>query len=149
MAFPNIIHIIIICSIVALLRCRCSSQVLTIQERWRFESIPNQLVKYSPHKPHFPRRGRLGHRSQYSGTVVGSTETFVPRGRPAANRSHDHLKDSLFMPPWSPIHLQYENDPAGRLPTRTELLGFAVSIIPTNCGACVQNDSRNDTTDGP
>jgi hypothetical protein len=37
-----------------LLRCCSSSQVLTIQERWRFESITNQLVIYSSHKPHSP-----------------------------------------------------------------------------------------------
>jgi hypothetical protein len=35
-----------------LLRCYGSSQVLIIQERWRFESITNQLVIYSSHKLH-------------------------------------------------------------------------------------------------
>jgi hypothetical protein len=35
-----------------LLRCCGSSQVLTIQERWQFESITDQLLIYSSHKLH-------------------------------------------------------------------------------------------------
>ena len=36
----------------SLLRGQDSCQILTIQERWRLESISDQLVSYSPHKPH-------------------------------------------------------------------------------------------------
>jgi hypothetical protein len=47
--------------------------VLTIQERWRFESIPNQLVIYSSHKPHSPIKWATDHQWYFLGKCRGIT----------------------------------------------------------------------------
>jgi hypothetical protein len=96
-SFFNIIHITI-CVSSLLLWCYSSSQVLTIQERWRFESIPNQLVIYSSHKPRFPRQGRLDHQWHFP-----SSRGTLPRDRPTAKT---HLELTLrvpVIPPSAPV----------------------------------------------
>ena len=75
-----------------LLRWIHSSQVLTIQERWRFESIPNQLVIYSLHKPYSPAKVRYRSLSQLSRNLEFARNHMYPGA--------DWLLFGLiFMPP--------------------------------------------------
>ena len=52
--------------------------MLTIQERWRFESIPNQLVIYSLHKPHSPAKVRYWSPSQLSRNLEFARNHMYP-----------------------------------------------------------------------
>jgi hypothetical protein len=105
-SISNIIYIIIWFPSL-LLRCCSSSQVLTIQERWRFELITNQLVIYSSHKPSFPRQGRLDHQWHFSSsrgiTVMDRTTQGPPECQdvPWAHSSHPrHTPFSTSLPIW-------------------------------------------------
>ena len=77
-----------------LLRWSNSSQVLTIQERWRFESIPNQLVIYSLHKPHSPAKVRYWSPSQLSRYLEFARNHMYPGA--------DRLHFGLIIPPPCP-----------------------------------------------
>jgi hypothetical protein len=61
---------------VAQVKCSLSS------ERWRFESIINQLVSYSSHKPHSPAKLRCWSTIQVKSQAC--QEPHVPGGRPTA-----------------------------------------------------------------
>ena len=77
-----------------LLRWSNSSQVLTIQERWRFESIPNQLVIYSLHKSHSPAKVRYWSPSQLSRYLEFARNHMYPGA--------DRLHFGLIIPPPCP-----------------------------------------------
>ena len=77
--------------------------MLTIQERWRFESIPNQLAIYSSHKPRLPREGRLDHEWHFLSSRGITAGTALPRDRPTA-RTHLGLTLRVpVIPPSAPV----------------------------------------------
>jgi hypothetical protein len=61
--------------------------VLTIQERWRFESIPNKLVIYSTHKPHSPIKWAIDHQWHYPGKRRGTNWGRSTQGPPDCQES--------------------------------------------------------------
>jgi hypothetical protein len=79
--------------------------VLTIQERWRFKSIPNQLMIYSSHKPHSPIKWATDHQwhhlDKHRGITIMDRTTQGPldyqESRPSLPLG------SLFMPPSYPF----------------------------------------------
>jgi hypothetical protein len=115
-----------------------------MHEQWRFESISNQLVIYSPHKPCFPHQGRLDHQWHYSGKVAGQTGTAISRGRPSAwNQALPALGLTLhapIIPHLAPIHAPIRSILARIVPlaSRSEWL-----IRPAKCEACIQHDKRD------
>jgi hypothetical protein len=132
-SISNIIHITIRVSSL-LLRCCSLSQVLTIQERWRFESIPNQLVIYSSHKLCFPHQGRLDHQWHFPSsrgiTVIDRTTQGPPdcQDAPWAHSSHPH-------------HTPFSTSlPIRVYPNSNSVTSFAVEryfIRSAKCEACV------------
>jgi len=112
--------------------------VLTIQEPWQFESIPIQLVIYSPHKPCFLRRGHFGNRTHFSGHVVGSTGTTIPKSRPTSRMLLGYPCGLLYQ-------LQYSawvrSIPG---PNSNPTSQLQQVIVPAKCEACIQHDLRDD-----
>ena len=73
--------------------------MLTIQERWRFESIPNQLVIYSSHKPHSPIKWATDHQWHFPSSRGITAGTALRRDCPTART---HLGFTLRVPVISP-----------------------------------------------
>jgi hypothetical protein len=78
--------------------------VLTTQERWRFESIPNQLVIHFSHKPHSPVKWLIDHQwyfsSKHRGITIMDRTTQGPPDRQELGPSMP--LGSLFVPPVLP-----------------------------------------------
>jgi len=118
--------------------------VLTIQERWRFESISNQLASLFPTKTTLT--DQVSYRSPYctiQDQFAGSTGTARTRGplrRPRYPRYTKVARRALVV---LPNHHQYSAyiepipSPDSAQASRSERL-----ILPANCGACVQHDKR-------
>ena len=115
--------------------------MLTIQERWRFESIPNQLVIYSSHKPCFPRQGHLDHQWHFSSS----------RGITVMDRNTQGPPDSQGAP-WAyfsrPRHTPFSTSlPIWVYPGSNSVTSFIVEryfIRPAKCEAYVQHDKRDE-----
>jgi hypothetical protein len=118
--------------------------VLTIQERWRFKSIPNQLMIYFSHKPHALMKWATGHQWHYFGNIAGQTWTAIPRGRlTVRNQALPVLGLTLrvpVIPPSAPIRTPSESILARIVPlaSRSKRL-----IWLAKCEACVQHDKRD------
>jgi len=117
--------------------------VLTIQERWRFESISDQLATYSPQKPHSLIKWATDHRITLSGTNSRVRQApLVPE-----DRSGDwgiqgiprlHTAPSSFSSTiTSTVHGGLTPGPDSVQASRSEWL-----ILPSECGACVQHGKR-------
>jgi hypothetical protein len=120
--------------------------VLTIQERWRFESIPNQLVIYSSHKPHSLIKWVTDHQWHHLGkrrriTIMDRTT----QGSFDCQESGPSLSlDSLFVPLSYPFSTSL---PARVYPGPNSVTSFAVEryvIRLAKCEACVQHDRRDE-----
>jgi hypothetical protein len=119
--------------------------VLTIQERWRFESIPNQLVIYFSHKPHSPIKWATDHQWHYPGKHRMTNWGRSTQGPP-------DCQESGLACPWAhsscPCHTSFNTN------TRTcvdsslnSATSFAIKryfIRPAKCEACVQHDKRDE-----
>jgi len=117
--------------------------VLTIQERWRFESIFDQLASYSPRKPHSPIKWATDHH-----ITLSRTKSRVRQAPPVPK---DHSGDRgiqgiirLCVAPSSFSSTITNTEHGGLTPgpdsvqaSRSERL-----ILPAKCGACVQHDKR-------
>ena len=111
--------------------------MLTIQERWRFESIPNQLVIYSLHKPHSPAKVRYRSPSQLSRNLEFARNHMYPGA--------DRLHFGLIIPPPVSYHTCSGTVRCGQSTRPEKSPSFAVGryfIRPAKCKACVQHDSR-------
>jgi hypothetical protein len=96
--------------------------VPSIQERWRFESIPNQLVIYSSHKPHSPIKWATDHQWQDQDTPWAHSS--CPRPIPISTSTRTRVG-----------------------PGPNHITSFAVEryfIRPAKCEACVQHDKRDE-----
>jgi len=117
--------------------------VLTIKERWRFESISNQLASYSPHKPHSLIKWAIDHH-----ITLSRTKSWVRQAPPVPeDRFGDrgiHGIPRLRAAPSSFSSTITNIAHGGSTPgqdsvqaSRSERL-----ILPAKCGACVQLDKR-------
>jgi hypothetical protein len=115
--------------------------VLTIQERWRFESIPNQLVIYSSHKPHPPIKWATDHQWHFlwkrrGVTIMDPTTQGPPdyQDAPWAHSSRPCLTPfGTSLPIWV-------------YPGPKSVTSFAVKryfIRLAKCEACVKHDKRD------
>jgi hypothetical protein len=115
--------------------------VLTIQERLRFELIPNRLVIYSTHKPYSPIKWATNHQWHFSssrGITVMDRTTQGPTDRQDA--------------PWAyssrPRLTPFGTSLSIRVyPSPKSVTSFAVEryfIRPAKCEACVQHDKRDE-----
>jgi hypothetical protein len=139
-SISNIIHITISVPS-SLLWCHNSSQVQTIQERWRFKSIPNQLVIYSSNKPHSPIKWAIDHQWHFLGkhrgvTIMDHTTQGPPdyQDAPWAHSSRPRL---------TPFGTSL---PIRVYPDLKSVTSFTVEryfIRPAKCEACVQYDKRD------
>jgi hypothetical protein len=115
--------------------------VLTIQERWWFESIPNQLVIYSSHKPCFPCRGRLDHQWHDFGKRHGINWGRSTQGPP-------DCQDAPWAHSSRPCHTPFSTGTRTHVgPGLNHVTSFAVKryfIRPAKCEACVQHDKRDE-----
>ena len=118
--------------------------MLTIQERWRFESIPNQLVIYSSHKPCFPCQGSLDHQGHYSGSrgTIWSRSTQGPPDCQESGRTCPWAHSSC------PCHTPISTNTRTRVdPGPNSATSFTVEryfIRPAKCEAYVQHDKRDE-----
>jgi len=127
----------------SLLQGQGSCQVLTIQERWRSESISNQLARYSPHKPHSLIKWATDHRVTLSRTNLRVRQAPpVPEQR-SSDRGIQGIP-RLRATPSSFFSTITNTAHGGSTPgldsvqaSRSERL-----ILPAKCGACVQHDKR-------
>jgi hypothetical protein len=116
--------------------------VLTIQERWQFELIPNQLVIYSSHKPRFPRLGHLDHQWHYFSkrcrvTVMDRTTQGLSdcHDAPWAHSSRPHCTPfSTSLPIW--VY------PGPNSVTSFEVEKYFIRLA--KCETCVQHDKRDE-----
>ena len=118
--------------------------MLTIQERWRFESISNQLVIYSSHKPHSPIKWVTDYQWHFSGSrgIIWSRSTQGP----------PDCQESGHTCPWAhssrPCHTPISTNTRTRVdPGPNSATSFAVEryfIRPAECEACVQHDKRDE-----
>jgi hypothetical protein len=115
--------------------------VLTIQERWRFESIPNQLVIYSSHKPRFPRQGHLDHQWHFLSSRGITVMNRTTQGPP-------NFQDAPWAHSSRPRHTPFSTSlPIRVYPGSNSVTSFAVEryfICPAKCEACVQHDKRDE-----
>jgi hypothetical protein len=119
--------------------------VLTIQERWRFESIPNQLVIYSSHKPHSPIKWAISHQWHYFGKRRGTNWSRNTQGLL-------DCQESGHACPWAhysrPCHTSIITNTRTRVdPGLNSATSFAVEryfIWPAKCEACVQHNKRDE-----
>jgi hypothetical protein len=116
--------------------------MLTIQERWRFESIPNQLVIFSSYKPHLPIEWATGHQGHFLGKQRGGTiMDRTTQGPPDCQGE-----------PWAYSSRPRTTPFVTRLPIRVypglkSVTSFAVEryfIRPVKCEACVQHDKKDE-----
>ena len=118
--------------------------MLTIQERWRFESIPNQLVFYSSHKPCFSCQGSLNHQGHYSGSrgTIWRRSTQGPPDCQESGRTYPWAHSSR------PCHTPISTNTRTHVdPGPNSATSFAVEryfIRPAKCEACVQHDKRDE-----
>jgi hypothetical protein len=116
--------------------------VLTIQERWQFESISNQLMIYSSHKPDSPIKWATNHQWHLSGKRRGVTIMDCTTQGPS------DCQDA----PWAHSSRPRLTPFGTSLPIRVYLgpksvTSFAVEryfIRPAKCEACVQHDKRDE-----
>ena len=117
--------------------------MLTIQERWRLESISNQLARYSPHKPHSLIKWATDHR-----VTLSRTKSRVRQAPPVPeDRSGDwgiqgiprlRVAPSSFSSSiTNTAHGGSNPGPDSVQASRSERL-----ILTAKCGACVQHDKR-------
>jgi hypothetical protein len=115
--------------------------VLTIQERWRFESIPNQLVIYSSHEPHSLIKWAIDHQWHFLGKRRGVTiMDRTTQGSPDCQAA-----------PWAyslrPHTTPFITSLSIRVyPSPKSVTSFAVEryfIRSAKCEACVQHDKRD------
>jgi hypothetical protein len=115
--------------------------VLTIQERWRFESIPNQLVIYSSHKPRFLRQGHLDHQWHNFGKRRGINWGHSTQGPP-------DCQDAPWAHSSRPCHTPFSTSMRTHVgPGPNHVTSFAVEkyfIRSAKCEACVQHDKRDE-----
>jgi hypothetical protein len=115
--------------------------VLTIQERWRFESIPNQLVIYSSHKPRFPRQGRLDHQWHFPSSRRITVMDCTTQGPP-------DCQDAPWAHSSRPRHTSFSISlPIQVYPGSNSVTSFAIEryfIRPVKYEACVQHDKRDE-----
>jgi hypothetical protein len=118
------------------------SQVLTIQERWRFESISNQLVIYCSHKPHSPIKWAIDHQWHHSGKRYGITIMDCTTQGPPDSQDAPWAHSS--RPRLNPFSTSL---PIQVYPGPNSVISFAVEryfIRPAKCEACVQHDKRDE-----
>ena len=115
--------------------------MLTIQERWRFESIPNQLVIYSSHKPRFPRQGRLDHQWHFPSSRGMTVMDRTTQGPP-------DCQDTPWAHSSRPRHAPFITSlPIQVYLSSNSVTSFTVEryfIRPAKCEACVQHDKRDE-----
>jgi hypothetical protein len=116
--------------------------VLTIQERWRFESICNQLVIYSSHKPRFPRQGRLDHQWHHSSKRRGIT--IMDRTTQGSHDSQDAPWAHSLRPRLTPFSISLLIRVYPGLNSATSFVIERYVIRPAKCEACVQHDKRDE-----
>jgi hypothetical protein len=115
--------------------------VLTIQERWWFESIPNQLVIYSSHKPHSPIKWAIDHQWHFPGKrhrikIMDRNNQGPPDSQdaPWAHSSRPRLTPfSTSLSIWV-------------YPDMNSITSIAVEryfIRPAKYEACIQHDKRD------
>jgi hypothetical protein len=118
-----------------------SSQVLTIQERWRFKSIPNQLVIYSSHKPHSLIKWAIDHQWHYPGKHRGTNWSCSTQGPPDS-------QDAPWAHSSRPRHTPFSTSTRTHVdPGPNNATSFAVEryfIRPAKCEACIQHDKRDE-----
>jgi hypothetical protein len=114
--------------------------VLTIQERWWFESILNQLVIYSSHKLHSPIKWATDHQWQDSGKRHGINWGHSTQGLP-------DYQDAPWAHSLRPCHTPFSSSTRTRVgPGPNHVTSFAVEryfIRSAKCEACVQHDKRD------
>jgi hypothetical protein len=120
--------------------------VLTIQERWRFESIPNQLVIYSSHKLHSPIKWVADHQRHHSGKRHGITiMDRNTQGPPECQESGPSLPlGSLFVPRHTPFSTSLS---VWVYPSPNSVTSITVEryvIRPAKYETCVQHDKRGE-----
>ena len=101
----------------------------------RFESIPNQLVIYSLHKPHSPAKVRYRSPSQLSRNLEFARNHMYPGA--------DRLPFGLIIV--SPSYPFSTSLPIRVYPSSNSVTSFTVEryfIRPAKCKACVQHDLR-------
>jgi hypothetical protein len=114
--------------------------VLTIQERWRFELISNQLVIYSSHKPHPPIKWATYHQWHFPSN----------RGITVMDRTTQGPTDCQDVP-WAHSSCPRLTPFGTSLPIRVysglkSVTSFVVEryfIRPAKYVACVQYDKRD------
>jgi hypothetical protein len=112
-----------------------------MQEQWRFESIPNQLVIYSSHKPHSPIKWATNH--QWHFPVKRRGVTIMDR----TTQGPPDCQDA----PWAHYSRPRLTSFVTSLPIRVYLgpksvTSFAVEwyfIRLAKCEACVQHEKRD------
>jgi hypothetical protein len=120
--------------------------VLTIQERWRFESIPNQLVIYFSHKPHSLIKWAIDHQWHFSGKRRRITIIDLnTQGPPDYQESGSSLPlGSLFVPPSYPFSTSLPIRVYPGLKCATSFTVERYVIRPAKCETCVQHDKRDE-----
>jgi hypothetical protein len=115
--------------------------VLTIQERWRFESIPNQLVIFSSHKPHSPIKWATNHQWQDSGKRRGINWGYSTQGPP-------DCQDAPWAHSSRPRTIPFSTSTCTHVgPSPNHVTRFTVEryfIWAAKCEACVQHDKRDE-----
>jgi hypothetical protein len=113
--------------------------VLTIQERWRFESIPNQLVIYSSHKSHSPIKWATDHQWQDFDKRRGINWGHSTQGPP-------DCQDAPWAHSSRPCPIPFSTSTCTRVgPGPNHVTSFTVAryfIWLAKCEACVQHDKR-------
>jgi hypothetical protein len=116
--------------------------VLTIQERWWFESIPNQLVIYSSYKPHSPIKWATNHPWHFLGKRRGIA--IMDRNTQEPPDCQDAPWAHSSRPRLSPFGTSLL---ARVYPRLNSVTSFAVEryfIRPAKCEACVQHEKRDE-----
>jgi hypothetical protein len=115
--------------------------VLTIQEWWRFESIPNQLVIYSLHKPHSPIKWPTDHQWHNSGKCHGINWSRSTQGP-------TNCQDTPWAHSSRPCHTPFSTSMCTHVgPSPNHVTSFTVEkyfIRLAKYEACVQYDKRNE-----
>jgi hypothetical protein len=119
--------------------------VLTIQERWQFKSIPNQLVIYSSHKPHSQIKWATNHQWHYLGKRHGTNWSRSTQGPP-------DCRESGLAFPWAhyscPCHTPFNTNTCTHVdPSPNNATSFVVKryfIQPAKYEACIQHDKRDE-----
>ena len=117
--------------------------MLTIQERWRFESISNQLASYSPHKPHSLIKWATDHR-----VTLSRTNSRVRQAPPVPEdcsgdrgiQGIPRLRTAPLLFSSTITNTAHGGSTPG--PDSVKASRLERLILPAKCGACVPHDKR-------